>query len=269
MLSVKHSPILLACAFLAAISVGRSEVPAQTAAAGEQVKNAKESKETTQDVYATPAAIKAIPTTRAKFTRKLSEFAGEFTGPDGKTLVLGGPRAEQRVWHFVAAMREGQTYDLPESFLNFIAAPGYVTATEIAAMPPCTAMIAARSPCSASLRTADGKWFYLGDPGSGLQISQFIWCLEDGQLNRFPDAFIAFQGAPRYATAKEITDMPPRVATLVHGWDDSAYFKTADGKGFFVGSEHSGKEVAAFLASLEEGKAYDLPAAFVRSERQR
>ena len=78
-------------------------------------------------------------------------------------------------------------------FTNYLAAPNYVTAKEIAAMAPCSATIASRTPCSGHFVTTDGKWFGIGDPGSGAQISQFIWSLKDGQTNNFPDVFVKYQ----------------------------------------------------------------------------
>ena len=82
---------------------------------------------------------------------------------------------------------------MAKMFTNYLAAPHYVTAKEIAAMAPCTATIASRSPCSSHFVTTDGKWFGIGDPGSGAQISQFIWSLKDGQTNNFPDVFVKYQ----------------------------------------------------------------------------
>jgi len=56
--------------------------------------------------------------------------------------------------------------------------------------------------------------------------------------------------------------MVPRTATLVNGWDDSCYFKTADGKGFFIGGESSGKDVDQFLRTLQEEKTTSFRARF-------
>jgi hypothetical protein len=47
-------------------------------------------------------------------------------------------------------------------------------------------------------------------PGQRAQISHFIWSLKDGETCKFPDAFQAFVAATIYATAAEITAMPPR-----------------------------------------------------------
>src|SRR5437899_6420533 len=96
--------------------------------------------------YITSREITVMIPCTATFAKRLSEYSGSFTNADGKRFVLGDPRGEQWVWHFVSALKEGQTYKFPEAFLNYQTARHYVTAREIAAMPPCTATLAARSP---------------------------------------------------------------------------------------------------------------------------
>ena len=150
--------------------------------------------------YITVKEITAMPPRTVTFAKRLSEFSGFFTNATGKAFVLGDIRGEQWVWHFVVALKEGQAYKLPDTFLSYQAAPHYVTAREIAAMAPRTAMLAARSPCSSYFTTADGKWFGIGDPGSGEEIGHFIWSLKVGEANKFPDAFLAYQTAPHYVT---------------------------------------------------------------------
>jgi hypothetical protein len=217
--------------------------------------------------YITAKEITAMPPCTVTFAKRLSEFSGFFTSANGRTFVLGNIRGEQWVWHFVGAVKEGQAYKFPDAFLNYQAAPHYVTAKEIAAMAPCTAVLASRTPCSSYFTTADGKWFGIGDPGSGAQVSHFIWSLKDGETNKFPDAFLDYQVAPHYFTAKEIAAMAPCTATLVRGWDDSGYFKTANGKGFFIGDERSGEDVDRFLRTLEEKKTYAFPDAFLKYQK--
>ena len=217
--------------------------------------------------YITVKEIRAMAPCTVTFAKRLSEFSGFFTNATGKAFVLGDIRGEQWVWHFVVALKEGQAYKLPDAFLNYQTAPHYVTAKEIAAMVPCTAMLASRSPCSSYFTTADGKWFGIGDPGSGEEISHFIWSLKYGETNKFPDAFLDYQAAPHFVTAREITAMAPRTATLVHDWHGSGYFKTSDGKGFFIGDERSGTEVDHFLRTLEEEKTYEFPDAFLKYQK--
>jgi hypothetical protein len=143
--------------------------------------------------YITVKEITAMAQCTATFAKRLSEFSGFFTNANGKAFVLGDIRGEQWVWHFVGALKEGQAYKFPETFLNYQAAPHYVTAKQIAAMAPCTATLAARSPCSSYFSTADGKWFGIGDPGSGAEISRFIWSLKVEETNKFPDVFLKYQ----------------------------------------------------------------------------
>jgi hypothetical protein len=144
-------------------------------------------------VYATATQVRGMAPCRATYVARLSEYAAAFTDERGARFVLGDERGEQWVWHFVGALRPGQTYALPATFENYLSAPTYSTASQIAAMPACEATLAARSPCSSSFRTADGKWFTIGDPGSGAAVSQFIWSLADGQTCKLPEAFITYQ----------------------------------------------------------------------------
>jgi hypothetical protein len=143
--------------------------------------------------YITAREIMAMAPCTATFAKRVSEYSGAFTNAEGKTIILGDIRGDQEVWHFVCALKEGQTYKLPNTFSNYLSAPYYVTAKEIAAMPPCTGTLAARSPCSSIFSTTDGKWFGIGDPGSGAQVSRFISSLPDGETCKFPDAFLKFQ----------------------------------------------------------------------------
>jgi hypothetical protein len=252
--------LLIACIVAAAVSGASGQFAAQPTS------DKKESSETAGPTYRTAKEITAMPPRTATFAKRLSEYSGSFTDANGKGFVVGDIRGEQRVWHFVNALTEGQAYKLPNAFLNYQAAPHYVTAKEIAAMAPCTAMLASRSPCSSYFTTADGKWFGIGDPSSEEEISHFIWSQKLGEANKFPDAFLAYQAAPHYATASEITEMAPCTATLVHEWNGSGYFKTVDGKGFFIGGERSGKDVDRFLRTLEEGKTYEFPGVFLKGQ---
>ena len=60
--------------------------------------------------------------------------------------------------------------------------------------------------------------------------------------------------------------MAPCTARLVHEWLGSGYFKTADGKGLFIGGGRSGDEVDRFLWTLEEEKTYEFPDAFLKHQ---
>jgi hypothetical protein len=142
--------------------------------------------------YGTTKEITAMTPRTGTFAKRLSAFSGYFMTADGHGFILGAEAGEQWVWHFLSTLREGEKCKLPEAFLDYQAAPQYVTAQEITAMAPCRARLVSRTPCSSYFRTADGKWFGIGDPGSGPQISQFIWSLEDGQTCKFPDAFLRY-----------------------------------------------------------------------------
>ncbi len=148
-----------------------------------------------QATYATAKEVTAMTPRTAKFTKILSEYSGSFTMADGRTFILGDQVGDQWVWHFLVTLKEGQTYKLPEAFVNYQNAPSYVTIQEIVAMAPRTGTLAARSPCSSCFTTTDGKGFYIGDPGSGPQVSHFIGSLENGRSYEFPKAFLQYQKA--------------------------------------------------------------------------
>jgi hypothetical protein len=216
--------------------------------------------------YITSAEVAKMPACSAKFTKTM-EYGGEFATAEGKRFVIGDIRGEQWVWHFVNSLREGRTYKLPETFTNYQSATHYGTSNEIAAIAPCTATLASRSPCSSMFVTAEGKWLAIGNPGSGARVSHFIWMLKDEETCKLPDAFREFVAATNYATAAEITAMPPRRAILVHAWNGEAYFKEADGKGFFIGGERGGTDLDRFLRTLEEDKMYQFPDVFVSYQK--
>ncbi len=142
--------------------------------------------------YVTSKEIEAVPPCTGTFSR-ISEYAGSFTTAEGKRFILGSPTGEQWVWHFLGTLKDGQNCKLPEAYLNYINAPLYETAAKIAAMPSCTATLVERSPCSAFFRMADGRGFYIGDPGSGVQISQFLWSLKEGTPCKLPQVFLEYQ----------------------------------------------------------------------------
>jgi hypothetical protein len=68
--------------------------------------------------------------------------------------------------------------------------------------------------------------------------------------------------APIYESAPLVLAMPACTATLVRYGTCYAEFKAADGKAFFIGSPGAAPDVESFIATLKEGEAYALPAAF-------
>ncbi len=218
--------------------------------------------------YITAKEITAMTPCTGKLAKRLSEFSCSFTTVDGKEFILGDATGEQGVWHFLATLKEGQTCKFPDAFVNYMSAPSYSTAKEIAAMAPRTGTLAARSPCSSYFTTADGKGFGIGDPGSGAEISHFIWTLKPGQSYKFPDALLEFQAAPKYGTAKEIAEMARCTATLVTSWNGSGYFQTADGKGFLIRVPQGGADIDKFLGTLTEEQTYKFPDAFLEFQKQ-
>jgi hypothetical protein len=71
-----------------------------------------------------------------------------------------------------------------------------------------------------------------------------------------------------YETGEQIKAMPACRATPIHNGVCVFTFKTADGKLFYIGSPGATEEVEHFLHSLEIGKAYDLPGAFLEWQKK-
>src|SRR5687768_14876110 len=71
------------------------------------------------------------------------------------------------------------------------------TVEEIKAMPRCIATVTKRTPCSAGLKTSDGKKLHLGSPDAPGEVVSFLSTLKVGQTYELPDAFSRFQEAQR------------------------------------------------------------------------
>jgi hypothetical protein len=143
--------------------------------------------------YITIREITTMPPREATLTKKISVYSGLFTVANVDQFILGSDVGDQAVWHFLGTLKIGQICKMPEAFLNYIAAPNYGTANEIAAMPPKTGTVVQSSPCSTYFTTADGKGFSIGNPGSGSQITHFLQSLESGRSYKLPNAFLDFQ----------------------------------------------------------------------------
>src|SRR5438045_4178728 len=62
------------------------------------------------NLHATARSLMNMPPCSATFAKRLSEYSGAFTNTNGMAFVLGDATGEQQVWHFVAALKERQTY---------------------------------------------------------------------------------------------------------------------------------------------------------------
>jgi hypothetical protein len=71
--------------------------------------------------------------------------------------------------------------------------PVYDTPEKILAMTRCQATVVQRGPCFVYLKTADGKGFYIGSPGSTAEVGHFFVVLKDGHTYAFPEAFVEYQ----------------------------------------------------------------------------
>jgi hypothetical protein len=146
--------------------------------------------------------------------------------------------------------------------------PSYVTTKEITAMAPRTGTFVKRlSVYAGSFRTADGKEFMIGSPAGEQWVWHFLGTLKEGQSCKFPDAFVDYQSAPYYVTGKDIAAMAPRTGTLATRTPCSAYFTTADGKGFGIGDPGSEKQISQFLWSLKDGQTCRFPDVFLQYQK--
>ncbi len=73
------------------------------------------------------------------------------------------------------------------------ASPGYETAKQIKAMPPCKATVEEHHSCYSIFRTADGKKFSIGSPAATQDVVQFLQTLKNGQTYKFPSVFLDYQ----------------------------------------------------------------------------
>ncbi|HEV7402771.1 MAG TPA: hypothetical protein VGO11_07600 [Chthoniobacteraceae bacterium] len=142
--------------------------------------------------YITAEQIKGMPVCKATVEHK-ETFSARLRTADGKVFTIGSDRGAQQVWHFVAtALKEGQTYEFPAAFLAYAGGKYYGTAEAIKAMPACKAALELTGPCYSVFKTADGKWFTIGDPGSKPDVYEFLGSLTDGQTYEFPGAFLEY-----------------------------------------------------------------------------
>jgi hypothetical protein len=71
-----------------------------------------------------------------------------------------------------------------------------------------------------------------------------------------------------YEHAAQVSAMPSSSATTMEIGPCYAKFETKNGKTFYIGSPGADEEVMHFVATLELGKTYDLPKAFLQYQNQ-
>jgi hypothetical protein len=76
------------------------------------------------------------------------------------------------------------------------------------------------------------------------------------------------EALPVYETAEQIKAMPAVKATLMEKGPCYSVFKGADGKQFVIGTPGSGPQAGRFFRTLEVGKAYELPRAFLDYQKR-
>lgn len=159
--------------------------------------DAKKSAAVAMPVYETAEQVKAMPPGKAT-VEHTETFWALLKTADGKKFVIGSERGEQEVWHFVGtALKEGKTYEFPGAFLDYQNRKFYSTADEIKAMPAGKATLEQTRACDSIFRTADGKQFVIGDPGSKPEVSQFLKSLKVGETYEFPSVFLEYQKKSR------------------------------------------------------------------------
>ncbi len=73
----------------------------------------------TMPTYVTADGIKAMPASRATL-QDHGPCYGLFKNADGKQFVIGDPGSGPEVSQFLGTLEEGQTYDLPAAFLDYL-----------------------------------------------------------------------------------------------------------------------------------------------------
>ncbi len=237
-----------------------------------QKRNEKKKQTKSEPVYATVAQFMAMPACKAKTDVEAASEA-HFTTVDGKGFWIGGPGGAKEFDGFLDSLWHGRAYELPGAFLEYEKHPDYISVARITSMAPRTGKVTGIGPCYAVFEMAEGKAFSIGDPSSGAEVTHFLLTLKEGASYKLPDAFLAYHAAPRYVTAKEVTAMPHCTAKLLTGAINSefCYFTTAEGKAIILGAPGAGKrgeDVLNFLETLEEGKSYELPEAFLEYQKQ-
>jgi hypothetical protein len=73
---------------------------------------------------------------------------------------------------------------------------------------------------------------------------------------------------PRYETAEQLLGLPASVLKEAHNDTCVENFKDSSGNQFSIGGPGASSEVANFIQSLEDGKTYSLPAAFIEYQKK-
>ena len=158
---------------------------------------AKKSVDVSSAFYDKSEMVAAMPKIKATVEDK-ETFSARLKAEDGRIFVIGSDKGEQDVWHFVAtALKVGQTYELPQAFLDYQKREFYDSVAEIKAMPARKATLELRGPCYSIFRNTDGKQFVIGSPGSGDKVWGFLGTLEEGKTYELPKAFLDDLAKPK------------------------------------------------------------------------
>lgn len=168
----------------------------------------------------------------------------------------------------------------------------YHYAAQLLAMPSCQATVKSKEPDRATLRVKGGRALSLGGPNAAPEIWHFVKTLETGKTYPLPKAFIEFQqrsagarktetgrtltataataAAPptvrgaRYEFTAQLMSMPSCRAVVDRKSPCVAYLTTlGDGRKLYIGSPGPSPAVGRFMGTLEIGKTYQLPDAFM------
>ncbi len=72
------------------------------------------------DVYESNLQVLAMPSCAAKMEAFCTCYA-LFTDAEGRKFYIGSPGASEDVGHFIASLKEGESYFLPAAFAGFLA----------------------------------------------------------------------------------------------------------------------------------------------------
>jgi hypothetical protein len=144
----------------------------------------------------------------------------------------------------------------------------YDTAAQILGLPACTLTDAQNQICAEGFNDSAGNPFHIGGPGASREVAGFIRSLEDGKKYALPAAFIEYQKRALCKTAAQVLAIKSCTTAVEEIEDGIAVFKDKDGRRIRIGGENVTPELVGFLKTLEEGKSYSLPAAFIEYQKK-
>ena len=93
----------------------------------------------------------------------------------------GGRGPDLTIGVYSAGDSDADLYKVISNGVTGTEMPGYETAGQIKAMPPCKAAVEEHHSCYSIFTTSDGKKFSIGSPAATREVVQFLQSLKTGQ----------------------------------------------------------------------------------------